>query len=201
MAITPIVYDTDYLYTLRSIDKINEVITSINEGLPAYNVEGDFISIVQQNATGTDVPTLVSYGATMNSTNDHISYDDTTKEFTALTTGYYAFKSRIRVGRTGSAGVAQIFLWAELSVDGGTIWNVTGNPVHFPLENTTDSKIFFDFSTVLLPAGAKLRTLFARSSTGNNSGGLMPSTPSTTLVTYGLSDTPSAQITIYRGFE
>ena len=52
---------------------------------------------------------------------------------TVNTSGYYAVKQRFRAGRTGGSGTSDVFFWAEISTDGGSVWNVIGNSVDVPL--------------------------------------------------------------------
>lgn len=196
--IDPINYQTDYIFNYVSTDKINEIIDSLNTGeFSGYNTEGSFTSLVNQTGQ-TDVPQAVSYGPTKDSDNSHISYNDTTKDFTINTTGYYSIKTRLRFGRTGAAGVSNIMNWAEVSVDGGSNWSVLGNAIEISLDSSIDKEIFLDSSQIYFPAGVKLRSMFARSSTGDDSGDLVTFTPSAALTTYGLQPSASAQSTIYK---
>lgn len=192
---------TDYIHNLVAKEKINEIATAFNEGVVGYQSEGSFTSLATQNPTNVDIPTVVSYGVTKDSDNTHISYNDTTKDFLVNTSGYYIFKSRLRVGREGAAGTSELFFWAEASVDDGATWNILGNSVDLEITNSTDVKLFFDNAELYLPAGIRVRSMYARSSVGNNSGGLRFRNPSASLTTYGVLPAPSAQITIYKAFE
>jgi hypothetical protein len=161
-----------------------------------YALEGSFISLVDQ-AGVEDSPSTISFGVGGNSDNNHVSIASN-GEVTVNTAGYYNVKQRFRVGRSGASGVSELFFWAEISTDGGTNWNVTGNSIDVQLNSADEINLVFDSSFLNLPAGVKLRNRFARSSTGNDSGGLQSSVPSATLIGLGVPTAPSAQITIYK---
>jgi len=160
-----------------------------------YDSEGNFISTITQIGI-TDTPQQVTFGAGGLSDSGNIDIS-ATGILEVINSGYYAFKQRYRVQRTGAAGVSHMFFWAEISVDGGTVWNTIGNSVDVALDNSNETTVFFDQANLFLPAGIKLRSMFARSSTGNDSGNLIPSTPSAALMAAGAPVAPSAQITIY----
>lgn len=189
-------YNSDYVFNYESLAKTNEIIARVNLG-NGYDTEGIFTSL--SNQTGQlDIPTTISFGESKNSDNNHITYNDTTKDFTVNTSGFYSIKTRLRFGRTGAALTSNIVNWSEVSADGGNTWNILGNAVEVSLDNSTDKETFLDPSQLFLPAGLKLRAMFARSSTGDNSGDLVIFTPSAALTTYGLIPTASAQATIYK---
>lgn len=86
----------------------NMAIIELQEGfLSGYTPEGDFTSLVTQSGSPIDTPKVVSYGANRDSDSAIINY--TNGVFTFLKTGTLAFKSRLRAGRSGAAGVATYF--------------------------------------------------------------------------------------------
>lgn len=164
--------------------------------LSGYVPDGDFTSLVTQSGSPIDTPKQVSYGSNKVSTAGIVDY--TNGVFTFLKSGPIAIKSRLRVGRVGASGISHLYFWAESSIDGGTVWNKIGNTINIHLDNSTETQTFFDFAALSGITGLKLRTMFARSSTGDDSGDLIASTPSATLTGLGVQPSPSAQITLYR---
>lgn len=164
--------------------------------LAGYVVEGDFTSLVDQSGSPVDTPHVVSYGVNKHSNSGIVDYTDGVITF--LKSGNVAFKSRLRAGRTGASGVSHLFFWVEASTNGGSTWIKIGNSINIHLDDSTETQVFFDFTPIQASAGFKLRTMFARSSTGNDSGDLMTSAPSATLTGLGVMPAPSAQITVYK---
>lgn len=178
--------------------KINEIITDVNElRRTSWTIEDSFTDFTTQSGSPLNTPKVVKYGAAKTSTSGIVSVD-ADGIFTFHKTSTLFAKSRIRAGRSGASGYSSIFFWAETSVDGGSTWQIFGNSIDIRLNNSEESDLFFDISAVVFPAGIKFRSMFARSSTGDNSGDLMASTPSAALVSYGVPVAPSAQISIYR---
>jgi hypothetical protein len=195
MTISSLEYNSDYIHNIKSREKINELVAQVNL-TSNYDTEGLFEDYSLQSGSPVDVPKTVLFGANKDSVNGHVSYVD--GSFIINTTGFYSIKSRIRVGRSGAAGASDVFLYAEASVDGGSNWALIGNSVDILLNTSDDNSVFFDFSTLFLVAGLRLRTRFSRSSTGNDSGDLIPSIPSAALAALGVSSSPSAQVTLYK---
>jgi hypothetical protein len=166
-------------------------------GRAGSTLEVSFTDATMQSGAPIDTPKQVKYGAPATSPSGIVAID-AIGNLTVLQTGPLFIKSRLRVGRTGASGISSIFFWVEISLDGGVVWNILGNSIDVRLDNSTENDVFFDFSTLFLDKGIKLRSMFARSSTGDNSGDLMPSTPSAALQAYGVPIAPSAQISIYR---
>ena len=161
-----------------------------------YNTEGSFISTSLQ-AGVTDTPKTVTFGAGGLSTNGHFNVA-ANGEFEPMTSAYYSIKQRFRAARSGASGYSDLFFWAEISLDNGVTWNVLGNSVDITLRNSNEVTVFFDLSSIYLPAGVKLRNRFARSGDGDDSGDLAPISPSAALAALGVPDAPSAQVTIYK---
>lgn len=167
-----------------------------NQGSVGYTNSGTFISTATQSGV-IDVATTVTFGAGGSTTGNHVSVGSD-GVITVNTDSYLSVKQRFRAGRVGASGASDLFFWAEISADDGATWSVLGNSVDISLENASSTVVFFDLSTVFLPAGTKIRNKFARSSDGDDSGDLIPKTPSATLAALGVPIAPSAQITIYR---
>lgn len=172
-------------------------ITSAYNGLAGSTLEVSFTDLTSQLGATADAVKQVKYGPAQTSPTGIVSID-ATGNLTIIKTGPFFIKSRLRIGRTGASGVSSIFFWVEISINGGSTWDILGNSIDVKLDNSTESDVFFDFSTLFLNAGIKLRSMFARSSTGDNSGDLLPSVPSAALQAYGVPTAPSAQISIYR---
>lgn len=167
-----------------------------DSSVSGYDAEGVFTS--QDTQIGLlDTPKVITYGAGGNSANGHITMS-AGGVVTINTSGYYAFKLRSRITRTGPAGFSSTFFWAEISIDGGTTWNITGNSVDIKLDSGNEVDIFFDFSPLYFPSGVMLRNSFARNGDNVNDGNLVASAPSAALSGLGVPDSPSAQLTVYR---
>lgn len=160
------------------------------------NLYDSFVDITTQVGAPIDTPIQVKYGPAKVSPNGIISIDSS-GTLTVLKGGPFLFKSRLRASRTGAAGTSSLFFWVEISTNGGASWVILGNTIDIRLENSSQEDVFFDFSSLTLPAGIKLRSMFARSSTGSDFGDLTPSTPSAALQAYGLTTAPSAQLSVY----
>lgn len=162
-----------------------------------YALEVSFVDVTFQSGSPIDVPHQVKYGPASTSPNNILNID-ASGTVTILKSGPLLFKSRIRAGRSGAAGYSRLMFWVEISSNNGVTWSILGNSVDLQLDNSSESDVFFDFSALYLTQGLKLRTLFARSSTGSDYGDLMASAPSAALATYGVPISPSAQISVYR---
>lgn len=169
---------------------------SYSIGSVGYGTDGNFLSTASQTGV-SDTPKTITFGAGGTTTSGAVSVA-ASGHITIVDAGYYSLKQRFRVSRTGASGVSQVFFWAEISVDSGATWNVTGNSVVVSLNASIDTTVFFDLANLDLPAGVQLRNRFARSSTGDDSGDLTSTAPSSTLTGLGVLMAPSAQITIYK---
>jgi len=177
--------------------KQNDAIVELQDGfLSGFVPEGDFINLSTQSGSPIDTPKVVSYGVNKQSNSQILDY--TGGVFTFLKSGPIAIKSRLRAGRTGASGVSHLFFWVEASVNGGVTWTTLGNSINIHLNNSSETQTFFDVAFLNGVVGLKLRTMFARSSTGNDSGDLIASAPSAALIGAGVQSSPSAQITTYK---
>jgi hypothetical protein len=160
-----------------------------------YSQIGIFNSFSTQTGV-LDAPTNIEYGAGGTTDNGEITVSSSGL-ISVNTTGYYSIKQRFRAERAGASAISQVFFWAETSIDAGVSWDVIDNSLDIPLNSSNETVVFFDLSTVLLPAGMLVRSRFARSSTGDDSGDLKSASPSATLSGLGVPDAPSALISIY----
>ena len=170
---------------------------NVNPSSSYFSIEDSFLDQTTQSPVSTDTPITVKLGPAKTSPSGIVSVD-ADGVLSVLKTGPLFVKTRISLGRIGSTGTSVLHLWIEISSDGGTTWAVSGNVVDVKLDNSTDTDTFFDNTPVFLPAGAKARTRFARSSLGHNSGDIVPGTLSPTLQAYGLVPSASAQVTVYK---
>ena len=161
-----------------------------------YVEEGVFISIDTQVGV-EDTPKTVEFGAGGLSNNGHINVDSN-GELEVLTAGFYSIKQRVRVSRAGASGSSELFLWAEVSIDGGSTWLLTGNSVDVSLDTSSETMVLLDIANIALSVGVKLRSRFARSSTGTDFGDLSAGVPSAALASLGVPVAPSAQVTIFK---
>jgi hypothetical protein len=150
-----------------------------------------------QNPLGLDQPLVINFGPQSQATDNSFTLGaDGVLTFNEA--GYYAIKTRYRFAREGASGTSNLFNYAEASTDGGLTWTILGSVIDVTLRDSSVVNIFFDLSIIELPAGIKIRALFARSSTGSNFGGLLPSQVSAPLSALGITDAPSSQLTVYK---
>jgi hypothetical protein len=186
----------DLMSDLYQSEKLREIANAINKG-GGYSLYESFVDTTSQTGSPIDTPKQVKYGNAKTSPTGILSMDSA-GTITVLKGGPLLLKSRLRASRTGAAGTSSLFFWVETSVDNGVTWNILGNSIDIRLENSSQEDVFFDFSSLTLPTGIKLRSMFARSSTGSNYGDLTPSSPSAALQAYGLPIAPSAQLSVYK---
>ncbi len=167
----------------------------INESAGS-NLVDSFVDLTSQTGAPIDTPEQVKYGPARTTANGALAID-AAGTLTILKGGPFLFKSRLRAARSGASGTSSLFFWVEISSNGGATWQILGNSIDIRLENANQQDVFFDFSSLTLPTGVKLRSMFARSSTGSDFGDLVPSSPSAALTAYGLPPAPSAQLSVY----
>jgi hypothetical protein len=159
-------------------------------------VEGEYRdNTLQTGGPVTDTPRNVIYGAGGVSGTGIVSVA-ANGEITILKAAAIVFKTRLRAGRIGAAGVSVLVVWGEVSVDGGAVWNQLPNVSSINLSASTDTITFLDLIPVLVSIGQKFRIRFARSSAGDNSGDLTPQ-PLAGGLSF-LAPVPSAYMSIYR---
>jgi hypothetical protein len=159
-------------------------------------VEGEYRSLVlQTGGPAADVPRNVTYGAGGVSSTGIVSVA-ASGEIDILKAAAIMFKTRLRAGRIGAAGVSILIIWGEVSTDGGVIWTQLPNVQSVNLSVATDTISFFDITPLTVLPGYKFRIRFARSSLGDNSGDLTPQAQPAGLNFLGA--VPSAYMSIYR---
>jgi hypothetical protein len=116
-------------------------------------------------------------------------------------------KQNFQIARNSNPGNSEIFFQAQLSVDGGVTFNGLGNSVNRRIDNDKVINVFFDLSAIFIPAGAKLRNVWAKSSVGGDpadpsvgvdNGLLIYTEPSATLLAAGFMSAPSAIAVVYK---
>lgn len=158
--------------------------------LGSWSQEAAFSDFTTQTGI-MDTPKTILFGPATVSPQGIISMD-AAGIATVLRQGPLFGYTRFRVSRTGASGVSNIFLWVEVSLDGGTQWYPIGESASCSLNSSSDVTTILDLGYVTLPTGSKLRARFARSSTGSDSGDLIPLAVSTALANVGVPSTPSA---------
>jgi hypothetical protein len=162
----------------------------------ALVVEGEFRDLtLQTGGPALAVPRNVLYGAGGVSSTGIVSVA-ANGEITVLKAAAIMFKTRLRAGRVGAAGVSIVVIWGEVSIDGGANWTTLPNVSSINLSVADDTITFFDIIPVLVAIGQKFRIRFARAAEGNNSGDLAPQPLSGGLAF--LAPVPSAYMAIYR---
>lgn len=161
-----------------------------------YPIEAQFTDTTTQVGQ-LDSPVSIKFGSAGSSTNNLLSID-ANGIITALKTGPFFGKTRIRAQRTGAAGTSVLIFYTQISTDGGTNWSVLGNAGTITLENSHETDVFFDMSPITVTTGLKIRQMFSRTSSGTDYGDLVPYTPPAPLIALGVPTVPSAQLTIYR---
>jgi hypothetical protein len=159
-------------------------------------VEGEFRDLtLQTGGPVIAVPRNVIYGAG-GVTSTGIASVAASGEITILKPAAIMFKTRLRAGRVGAAGVSIIIIWAEVSTDGGASWVQLPNVSSINLSASTDTITFLDLVPLTVLAGHKFRIRFARAAEGDNSGDLTPQ-PLAGGLSF-LAPVPSAYMSIYR---
>lgn len=171
-----------------------------------YTEEVRFIDLTTQTGGALDAVAPVTLGAGGVSPNGLITMD-ASGVATINKTGPYMIKQNFQVARDSPEGNSEVFFQAQISVDNGATWSGLGNSVNRRIDNDKVINIFFDISAIFIPAGAKLRNVWAKSSvggdpadpsTGVNNGLLIHTRPSAALVALGFADAPSAVAVVYK---
>ena len=157
--------------------------TGENNGLtvPYYMLIGGIMVVYEtlidasnpntQGPTVLDTPHQITYGAALNSASDPVQL---LADGSILINegGSYVFTFGSTPGRTGSAGIAEMFL--RILLNGTQI----GDSVHIQL---TDAEVLTNRSTTVsaaLPIGTVVTVEMIREASGNNSGDLVAGLPS-----------------------
>jgi len=156
----------------------NLVIERLIDGLSAA---------ADQQPPSTDTPLQIEFGPSQFGPSDPVSLSSA-GVLTVNEAGTYRIKISIAAGRTGGAGVSNLYFRAL--VNGVQ----AGQSVHLKVDSANIYVPYSDEAWLTLPAGVTISYEVLRDSTGNNSGGLFQSNP--TLA--GWADNPSAAIRVER---
>lgn len=180
--------------------------SSLNSSKPYYVEATRFVDLTTQAGAALDSSTTVLLGNGGTDPEGLVTMD----AFGVVTvnkTGPYMVKQNFQIARDTTPGNSEIFFQAQLSVDNGVSWVALGNSVNRRIDNDKVINIFFDISAIFIPAGAKLRNVWAKSSVGGdpndpssgvNNGLLIHTRPSAALLALGFEDAPSAIAVVYK---
>lgn len=163
-----------------------------------YRPVGAFKDTTTQIPTGntTDALTPVLFGPALVS-GDGVIGVDVNGVFTNLKKGYWFLKARARAKRTGASGTSELFFQFYKRITSTDPWLPLGESIDVELDNSKQTEIVLDESFFYGDAGNQFYLGWARSSNGDNSGQLVPGTPTPALVAAGVQVSPSAQATIF----
>jgi len=187
------------------LEDIHQAILS--GGSTPYYVEATrFIDLTTQTGAALDQMAVVTLGPGGTDPEGLVTMD-ANGVVTVNKTGPYMVKQNFQVARNSNPGNSEIFFQAQLSVDGGVTFNGLGNSVNRRIDNDKVINVFFDLSAIFIPAGAKLRNVWAKSSVGGDpadpsvgvdNGLLIYTEPSAALLAAGFGDAPSAIAVVYK---
>mgnify|MGYP003672594646 CR=1 FL=1 len=140
-----------------------------------------------QEPTGLDAPLQIEFGVGVNSVTDPVMLS-TAGALTINTTGTYRIKLSLAYGRTGGAGVSEMYFRAL--VNGVQ----AGQSVHARIGSADVYIPYSDEAWLTLPAGVVITYELLRDSVGNDSGGIYSGNP--TLA--GWNGNPCAAIRVER---
>jgi hypothetical protein len=140
-----------------------------------------------QQPSGVDLPLQVEFGAAQGTVADPVMLSSE-GELTFNQAGTYRIKISVATGRTGGAGVSEIYVRAL--VNGVQ----AGQSIHAKVGSSDLFIPYTDEAWLNLPAGVVITYEIVRDSAGNNSGGLFSGSP--TLVDWN--DNPCAAIRVER---
>ena len=173
---------------------------------PYYTEATRFVDLTTQTGSAIDTFANVTLGAGGTDAEGLVTAD-ANGVITINKTGPYMVKQSFQITRNTTPGNAEIFFQAQISTDAGLTFTALGNAINRRISNDSTINVFFDFSPVFLPAGVKVRNVWAKSSvggdptdptTGVNNGLLIYTAPSATLTALGLMDVPSAIAVVYK---
>ena len=150
-----------------------------------------------QTATSTDTVQNLKFGAGGSSAEDIVSAG-ANGVLTILKAGPLALSFTAQAGRNGQTGNSELFMMLEMSANGGVSWSHLGESMNIRIDDDDSTPSYYGIKFLTGEAGVKLRMSWARSSTGNNSGDFVTTTPSVALQTLGMSSVPSAKVTVYK---
>ena len=167
-------------------------LVAVSSGLPREIIKCETVlhafSTVTQNPTGTDAPLKISFGAAQGTVDDAVMID-ALGNITFNQTGCYTGRFAFQIARVGAAGISHI--WIGIFANGVT---QVGTSRRYELDAAGDDANYTIPFTVSVPEVTTYHVEIMRDSAGNNSGGLIPATPSTV----AWADTASAEVRIHR---
>ena len=190
----------------------NKLLEQIYQGIlsggstPYYTEATRFIDSTTQTGGAIDTVVGVKLGAGGTDPEGLVTAD-VNGVITINKTGPYMVKQSFQITRNTTPGNAEIFFQAQISTDGGTVWNALGNAINRRISNDNTINVFFDFSPVFLNAGVKVRNVWAKSSVGGDpndptigvdNGLLIHTAPSAALIALGIMDVPSSIAVVYK---
>jgi hypothetical protein len=190
----------------------NELLEQIYQGIlsggstPYYVESTRFTDLTTQSGGAIDTLAGVKLGVGGTDPEGLVTADNN-GVITINKTGPYMVKQSFQITRNTTPGNAEIFFQAQSSVDNGVTWSALGNAINRRISNDNTINVFFDFSPVFLPAGIKVRNVWAKSSVGGDpadpsvgvdNGLLIYTAPSAALTTLGVMNVPSAIAVVYK---
>ncbi len=177
-----------------SEEKANELISLYG----GYRPVAAFVDITTQmpigNTTDTLTPVLFGSGGT---SGDGVISMDSNGVFTNVKSGYWFLKARARAKRTGANQTSELFFQFYKRLSSSEPWLPLGASVDIELDNAKQTEVVLDESFFYGDVGNQFYLGWSRSSTGDNSGELVPGFPSTALSALDIQVSPSAQATIF----
>lgn len=157
------------------------------EGITIERILDGVSVAASQQPSALDTPLQIEFGPAVNTVSDPVMLS-AAGQLTVNRSGTYRIKFSAAVGRTGGAGVSNIYI--RVLINGVQ----AGQSVHTKMSSSDIYIPFSDEAWVYLPSGTTLTYEIVRDSTGNNSGGLFTSSPTLG----GWNDNPSAAIRVER---
>lgn len=140
-----------------------------------------------QQPAGTDTPLQIEFGGAQLTPSDPVSLSST-GVLSINQAGTYRIKLSVAAGRTGGAGVSNLYFRALIN------GIQAGQSVHLKVDSSDIYVPYSDEAWLTVPAGVQITYEVIRDSTGNNSGGLFQSTPTAP----GWASNPSAALRVER---
>jgi len=131
--------------------------------------------LAEQNPSGQGISNALSITFGAAESNDFVSLS-AAGELTIVTSGTYRIKISYEFGRSGSAGTAHLYAFAE--VNGVQ----AGRSVFDRVVNANDVRSFENDSWLYLPSGTVIKYKMIRDEAGSDSGGLIRSEPTNPLI-------------------
>jgi len=133
------------------------------------------VSDADQNPVGTNNPLTVTFGAAQGTPSDPIQVG-ADGVITVNETGLYQVRFSAQYGRSGSSGTSWLYFRTLIAFDGVNFVQV-GRTVLVKLSNANEDLSTQNLSTITLQQGWKTKVEIMRGSEGNDSGGLIATTP------------------------